>query len=87
MSGQDRKGPINLLQQHDSYELMGPGRSPEGEAQVRLLAQHLSKAFGTADDEKNVGASGIVPGTQPARESLAGNIVAASVKRRLTAAQ
>ena len=27
MSGQDRKGPINLLQQHDSHELMGPGRS------------------------------------------------------------
>ena len=38
MSGQDRKGPINLLQQHDSHELMGPGRSTEGEAEVGALA-------------------------------------------------
>src|SRR5271154_6772899 len=80
MSGQDREGAINLLQQHDSHKLMGPGRGAEGEAEVGALAQHLAEAIGAADGEENGSAAGIVPGPQPAGEGLTGHTVAAPVQ-------
>jgi hypothetical protein len=75
MSGQDRKGPVNLLQQHDSYELMGPGRESRRRGSVRALA-HLAEAVGTADDEKRRRARHR-SSTQSAGESLAGDTVRA----------
>ena len=48
VSGQDRKCPINLLQQHDSYKLMGPGPGAEGKRQVGPLAHGRAEAFGAA---------------------------------------
>ena len=42
MPGQDRKGPVDLLHQHDSHKLVRPGCGAECEDQIGALVQRFA---------------------------------------------
>jgi hypothetical protein len=39
MAGQQRRGPVDLFQEHDGHQLVRPGRRTEGDPQVGAVAQ------------------------------------------------
>src|SRR5262249_38140331 len=80
MAGQDGEGAIELLQEHDPRQLMGPGGSPEGEAKIGLLAEALRHPVGAADEESRRRPALVAPPLQLLAECRRREIVAAFVE-------
>src|SRR5215208_1439306 len=68
MPGQERGGPIDLLQQHDPHQLMRPGGGAEGQPQVGAVAQHTAEAIRPADHEGRRRTAGVAPAPDPLGE-------------------
>src|SRR5579864_4612771 len=80
MPGQDRKPAVNLLQQHDSHKLMGPGCRTEGDDQFRAFAKGSAEPVRATDREAQ-GLRASTPDAKLCREGLACQIPAAPVER------
>src|SRR5581483_10247161 len=72
---------IKLLQQHDSGELMRPGRGAESEPHRRLVAQARGEAIIATDDEYRRGPAVVAPAAQPLCQRGAVEAFAALVKQ------
>ena len=81
MAGEDRRRPIELLEQHDAGKRVGPGQLAETEGQSRLIAQLVSEAVGAADDKACCCSARIAPCAQPFCKGGAANGLAALVQR------
>ncbi len=79
VAAEDGDGPIELFQQHDSHQLVGPGRGAERHRGGRLLAQAGREPVGGSDDEHDRGSILRPPSLQLAGEGRAGHVLSALV--------
>src|SRR5262245_4677661 len=81
MAGQDGDGAIDLLQEHDPRQLMGPSCGAEGETEIGLLAEVRRHSVGAADEEGRRWPPLIAPALQLLAERRRSEIVAALIER------
>src|SRR6201987_3069668 len=79
MSRQDGRRPVELLQKHDAYHLMRPGRSPKSDPDLFLGAQFGRKSVRAADHEHGVWDRLIPPAAKAQGQVLTSNVLAAFV--------
>src|SRR5258708_35039121 len=78
---QDGRGPVKLLQKHDTNDLVRPGRSPERDPEAFLAAQIGRKSVRAADDENSAGDRLVPPASKAIRETLTCHILTVLVER------
>ena len=81
MSGEDGGRPIDLLQQHDTHQLVRPGRRSEGEPETGLVGEGGGQTVRAADDEDGCRRSGIAPSSDLAGETFSGESVAFRIEQ------
>jgi len=67
--GQERRGPINLFQQHDAHQLMRPGGRAESQPQLGALAQIGRQPVSAAAGRTQ--ADSVIPVVRPSDAELA----------------
>src|SRR5262245_10241287 len=80
MAGEQRHGAIELLEQHDAHELVGPRGGPEGEDEIGFVAQMSRYAIGSPDQEERCRPPIVPPACQVARKSDGAEIFALFVE-------
>src|SRR5262245_66647096 len=80
VTGEYRYGAVNLFQQHDPYELVGPGCGTEGQHELGALLQPGGKTIRPADEKTSRNAATVAPAPQPLRECLTGKGLPASIE-------
>src|SRR6266852_1026565 len=78
---QDGRGPVKLLQEHDTNHLMRPGRSPERDPEALLAAQIGRKSVRAANDKNCAGDRLVPPASKTIRKTGTVYILAALVER------
>ena len=80
LAGDDRQPPVNLLEQQDPYQPVGPGHGTEALAAGWRGRVSRGMAVGTADDEGHVLRPAIEVAAQEIGKGFAGHGLAAFVK-------
>jgi hypothetical protein len=72
---------IELLGQHGTDKLVGPGHGPESEGERRFFEEFATMAVRAADGEDEFGSAGIAPSPDPVGEIPAGQGFSRLVQR------
>src|SRR5437763_9786973 len=80
MPGQHCDRTVELLEQHDPYQLMRPGSGSEGDRQIGPLAQARREAVGAPDHEYGGRPPLRPPALQMAGEGRAGDVLSALIE-------
>src|SRR5262245_9649460 len=81
MAREDGNRPVQLFQQHDPRELMGPGRWAESQQEVGALFKIARQAVRPANEEISSSAAIIAPAPEPLSEGFAGKGMPTGVER------
>jgi len=81
VAGQNGRGPVNLFQKHDAYDLMRPGRGAERKPELGLAPQIGRKSVRAADQEKSVRDRLIAPAPKMPGKPRAVDAVPAFIER------
>lgn len=84
MPGDDLLGAVDLLEQHDTRQHVGPGQLAEAEYQVSPFADFVRMAIGSTQQESHIAHTVILPAAQPVGELLAGQVLAAFITHHHT---
>src|SRR5215831_9203532 len=83
VAGENRHGPVNLLHQHDSDELMWPGRRSERKVHIGGVKQASGKAVRSPDNEAGARTPLFAPCANSPGKTVAGGILAPTVEHNL----